>query len=170
MKIFQIPRGTKRWSLSLVKLSLFQLFWRWTWPVTFTLNWAKSLEQLFLGTLLLKYFAGGYCLLVWLVLLSCEINLTLERVVFSEVFSEAWDQNTLHCLSKKGYYSIVRIVSVRYVQAEDCNTRLHETWVPDNLVLFLYHCGIYILKLHYKEIGKSILQHKRMMVKKIMKI
>ena len=95
--------------------------------MTFTLNLAKSLEQLFLGTLLLKYFAGDYCLLVRLVLLSCEINLTLERVVLSEVFSEAWDYNTLHCLSEKGYYSIVRIASVRYVQAEDCNTRLHET-------------------------------------------
>ena len=76
---------------------------------------------------MLKYFAGDYCLLVRLVLLSCEINLTLERVVFSDVFSEAWDQNTLHCLPEKGYCPIVRIASVRYVQAEDCNTRLHET-------------------------------------------
>ena len=54
-------------------------------------------------------------------------DLTLKRAVFSEVFSETWDQSTLHCLSKKGYYSIVRIASVRYVEAEDCNTRLHET-------------------------------------------
>ena len=37
-------------------------------------------------------FAGDYCLLVRLILLSCEINLTLERVVFNEIFSEAWDQ------------------------------------------------------------------------------
>ena len=76
---------------------------------------------------MLKCFAGDYCLLVCLVLFSCEINVTLERVVFSEVFSEAWDQNKLHCLSEKGYYFIVRIASNRYVQAKDCNTRLHET-------------------------------------------
>ena len=51
----------------------------------------------------------------------------LERVFFGEIFSEALDQNTLHCLSEKRYYSIVRTVSVRYVQAEDCKTRLHVT-------------------------------------------
>ena len=81
--------------------------------------------------LLLKYFAGDYCLLVWLVLLSCKTNLTLESVFFGESFSAAWDQNILHCLSEKRYYSIVRIASVRYIQTEDCNTRLHEnlnTW------------------------------------------
>ena len=72
-------------------------------------------------------FAGDNCLLVQLVILSREINLTLERVVFSEIFSEVWDQNIFHCLSEKGYYSIVRIVSVRYAQAEDCDTCLYET-------------------------------------------
>ena len=107
VKFFQIPRVTKRWSLSLVSWRLFQLFWRWTRPLTFTLNLAKSLEQLFLyGALLFKYFAGDYYLLMWLVLLSCEINLTLERVVSSEMFSEAWDQNTLHWLSEKWYFPL----------------------------------------------------------------
>ena len=76
---------------------------------------------------MLEYFVGDYCLLVSLVLLSCETNLTLELLFFSEIFSEAWDQNTQHCLSDKGYFSIVHIASVRYVQAKDCNTRLHET-------------------------------------------
>ena len=35
--------------------------------------------------------------------------------------------------------------TLRYVQAENCKTHLHETvstWVPDNLVLFLYGSGI----------------------------
>ena len=70
-------------------------------------------------------------LLMWLVLLSCETNLTLERVFSSETFSEAWDQNTLHWLPEKRYYSTERTSSVRYVQAEDCNTRFDEvlsTW------------------------------------------
>ena len=63
--------------------------------------------------------------MVLLILLSCETNLVLKRVFFDEIFSEAWDQNTLQCLPEKRYYSIVRIASVRYVQAEDYNTRLH---------------------------------------------
>ena len=113
--------------------------------MTFTLNLAKFLEQLFLGTLLLKYFAGDYCLLVQLVLLSSEINLTLERVVFSKIFSETWDQNILHCLSEKGNYSIVRIASVRYVQMYRLKIVTHvymKLRFPDNFVLFLYHSGI----------------------------
>ena len=52
---------------------------------------------------MLKYFAGDYCLLVSLVLLSCEANLTLERVFIDEIFSEAWNQNTLHCMPEKKY-------------------------------------------------------------------
>ena len=97
---------------------------------------------------MLKYFAGDHCLLVWLVLLSCEINLTLERVVFSDIFSEAWDQNTLCCLSEKGYYSIVRIGSVRYVQTEDCNTCLHETlsiWQLSFISLSFWYKLLYCL-------------------------
>ena len=62
-----------------------------------------------------------------LVLLSRETKLTLERVFFSEIFSEVWDQNILHCLFGKRYYSTVRIASPCYVHAEDCNARLHET-------------------------------------------
>ena len=52
------------------------------------------------------------------------------------------DQNTLHWWSEKRYYSIVRIASSRYVQAEDYNTLLHETLGTDKLVLFLYCSGI----------------------------
>ena len=63
---------------------------------------------------MLKYFAVDYCLLVLLVLLSCKTNLTLERMFFGKIFSEAWDQNTLHCLPDKRYYSIVHIASVMY--------------------------------------------------------
>ena len=51
-------------------------------------------------------------------------------------------QNTLHWWSEKRYYSIVRIASSRYVQAEDCNTLSHETLGTDKLVLFLYCSGI----------------------------
>ena len=56
----------------------------------------------------------------------------LERVFFSEIFSEAWDQNTLHCLPEKGYYSIARIASVRYLQAEDC------TWNSEYLITYFF--------------------------------
>ena len=60
-------------------------------------------------------------------LLFTGVIVTLKRVFFGEMFSEALDQNTLHYLFEKRYCSIVRITSVSYVQAEDCNTHLHET-------------------------------------------
>ena len=77
---------------------------------------------------MLKYFAGDYCLLVPLVLLSCETNLTLERVFFLAKFLVKRGTRT-YCTAclKKRYYFIVRTLPVRYVQVEDCNTRLHET-------------------------------------------
>ena len=52
---------------------------------------------------------------------------SLQRVLFSETFSEAWIQNSLRWLLQKRHYSIVRIAPVRYVQAQDCSTRLHKT-------------------------------------------
>ena len=50
-----------------------------------------------------------------------------RKSFFGKTFSEVWDQNILRWLPEKRHYSIVRIASVRYVQAVDCNTRLHET-------------------------------------------
>ena len=132
MEIFQIPGGNKRWSLSLVKLKSFPAFLK----MNSTSDIYSEFSKIFGATISRRRFylsISQEITVYWCdwVLLSCEINMTLEKEVFSEVFrevfSEAWDQNALHCLSEKGYYSIVCIASVRYVQAEDCNTRLHET-------------------------------------------
>ena len=132
MEIFQIPGGNKRWSLSLVKLKPFPAFLK----MNSTSDIYSEFSKIFGATISRRRFylsISQEITVYWCdwVLLSCEINMTLEKEVFSEVFrevfSEAWDQNALHCLSEKGYYSIVCIASVRYVQAEDCNTRLHET-------------------------------------------
>ena len=56
---------------------------------------------------------------------ECQLDLTGKQ-------NQSHQQTVISCeiLKQKrplGYYSIVRIASVRYVQAEDCNTRLHET-------------------------------------------
>ena len=116
-------------SFSQDELDQWHLFW----------IWHNLWSNYFYGTLLLKYFTGDYCLLVWSVLLSCEINPTLERVVFSQILSEVWDQNTLHCLSQKGYYSIGCIT----VRAENCNTHLHE-------ILSIWWLGFTSLSFWYK--------------------
>ena len=76
-------------------------------------------------------------LLMWLVLLFCETNLITRKCVFGETFNEVWDQNTLHWLLEKRYCSAVCIVSICYVQAEDSNTRLHETLSTEYLVTLL---------------------------------
>ena len=54
-----------------------------------------------------------YILHLLYVLHTQYISIYRERYIFSKIFSEALDQNTLHCLSEKGYYSIVCIASVR---------------------------------------------------------
>ena len=50
----------------------------------------------------------------------------IKLIVVHEILLICLSGNS-HCLSEKRYYSIVCIASVRYVQAEDCNTWLHET-------------------------------------------
>ena len=133
MKIFQIRWAAKRLSLSFVKLKISPalLKIKSTTETQFSKTFGTTIS---IGTgeaLLFKYPTGDYCLLVQLVLLFCKINLTFEKVFLGKIFSEAWDQSALHCLPEKRYFSIVRIASIRYLQAENCNTRLHEsmsTW------------------------------------------
>ena len=80
---------------------------------------------------MLKYFVGDYCLLVWLVLLSREINLTLKRVVFTAYLKK----DTIPL------YAYRQFVMYRLKIA----TRVYKKlWVPDNLVLFLYYSGVCI--------------------------
>ena len=58
---------------------------------------------------MLNYFAGDYCLLVRLVLLSFETNLTLKRVFFGESLSEAWGQTPCTARLKKDTYIYIYI-------------------------------------------------------------
>ena len=127
MKIFQIARGTKRLSLSLVKLKFFSAFLK----MNSTSDIYSEFSKIFRATI----SRGRFCLSISqeITVYWCDWfyfpvrSIWHSKGVFGEIFSEAWDQNTLPCLSEKGYHSIVCIASVRYVQAEDCNTRLHET-------------------------------------------
>ena len=119
MKIFQIPRGTKRWSLSLVKLKSFPAFLK----MNSTSDIYSEFSKIFRATISRRRF----CLSISQEITVYWFDWFYFPLLFSEVFSEVWDQNTLQCLSEKGYYSIVHIASVLYVQAEDCNTRLHQT-------------------------------------------
>ena len=119
MKIFQIPRGTKRWSLSLVKLK--------TFPAFLKMNSTSDIYSKFSKIVGATISRRQFCLSISQEITVYWCDWTLERVAFSEIFSEARDQNNLHCLSEKGYYSIVRIALVRYVHAGDYKTRLHET-------------------------------------------
>ena len=124
MKIFKIPRGTTRRSLVKLKTWPLQLFWRWTPPLIFIRNHAKPFEQLFLGKR--KGFRKGslFLLIDWFYF-SVKPFWSLERVFFDESFSVG--PKHLALTAWKRYYSIVRIVSVRYVQAEVCNACLHGT-------------------------------------------
>ena len=114
-----------RWSLSLVKLKFF--------PAFLKMNSTSDIYSEFSKIFRAAISRGRFCLSILqeITVYWCDwfyFPVRLIWVVFSEVLNEAWDQNTLHCLSKKGYYSIVCISSVCYVQAEDCKVKL---WVPE---------------------------------------
>ena len=119
MKIFQIPGDTKSWSLPSLKLKTFLAFLK----MNSTSDIYSKFSKIVGATISRRHF----CLSISQEITVYWCDWTLERVAFSEIFSEAWDQNNLHCQSEKGYYSIVRIALVRYVQAGDYKTRLHET-------------------------------------------
>ena len=99
---------------------------------------------------LLKYFAGDYCLLVWLVLLSCENNLTLGRVFLGDIFSEGSDQNTWHCLSQKKilFHSTHGVVSLCTGWRLKCtliwNSEYLITWFYFFIILLYIYIYIYI--------------------------
>ena len=129
LKIFKITKGATERRLSLVKLKtwFFQLFWRWTSPLSLIWN----LGKLVLGKRLCFNILQGITVLSnRLVLVFCETNLIIRKRVFRRSFQ--WNVQLEHLALtawKKKYFSIVCIVSVRYVQTEDCKACLHETLI-----------------------------------------
>ena len=144
VKIFQIPGGTKKRSLSLVKLK--------TSPVFLKMNSTTDIYSKFSKIFRATISRWRFCLniLLEITVYWCNSfyfpirpNLALERVFFGEIFSEAWDQNTLHCLSEK---YIIPLCAQRHFVLCRLKTVTHiymKLLVPDNLVLFLCYSGVY---------------------------
>ena len=123
MKIFQTPSGTKRWSLSLVKLKSF--------PAFLKMNSTSGIYSEFSKICRATIYRGRFCLSISqeVTVYWCDWFYFPVRSIWhsKEWFSAKVLVRRGTRTSEKGYYSIVRIASVRYVQAEDCNTRLNET-------------------------------------------
>ena len=126
MKIFQIPTGTKRRSLSLVKSKTSPAFLE----MNSTTDIYYEFSKIFRATI-----SKGY--LCWnisqeITVYWCDWFHFLVRSMWhpKECFSEkflvkrATKTSCTACL-KKRYYSIVRRTSLRYVQDKDCKTRLY---------------------------------------------
>ena len=113
VKIFQIPRGTKRCSLSLIKLKTFSAFLK----MNSTTDIYSEFSKIFTATISRRHFCFNISQEItvywcdWFYFPARQI-LTIERMFFNKIFSETCDQSPLHCLSEKGYYSIVHIASV----------------------------------------------------------
>ena len=144
VKIFQIPRGTKRRSLSLVKFK--------TSPAFMKMNSIANIYSEFSKIFRATNSRGCFCLNVSqeITVYWCHWFYFPARIIwhsnkwfFVEIFSEAWNQNTLHCLYEK------KDTIPLYAQCQFIMYRLKivthvymQLWVPDNLVLFIYHSGI----------------------------
>ena len=136
LKVFQIPRGTTRRSLSLVKLKTSPSFLK----VNSTPDIYSEFCKIFLTTisreaLLLKCFARDHCfLLVWLVLLFCETDLITRKRVFRR--NIWWSVGTEHLAVtawKKKLFNCTYSVSSLCTGAEDCNINYLKLWVQNNL-------------------------------------
>ena len=140
----------------MLKTWFLQLFWRWTQPLTFIWNLAKPCEQLFLR----KCFCWSILYLVILVLLFCETNLISRKSAFRRNFRWNVGREHLALTAWKRYYSTVRIASVRYLQAEDCNTCLHKslsTWqLGFTFLSFWYIICIYVIYIWYSPLKDSL--------------
>ena len=156
MKIFQIPRGTKRWSLSLVKLKSF--------PAFLKMNSTSGIYSEFSKICRATIYRGRFCLSISqeVTVYSCDWFYFPVRSIwhskewFPSKFlvrrgtrttcTAVWKRILFHCTHSVSLLCtgwkllIVQFVMSRLkiVQA-DVYMKL---WVPDNLVLFLYHSDI----------------------------
>ena len=145
-KIFKIPRGTSRQSLSLVKLKtwILQLFWRWSPPLTFIRNLAKPFQQLFVIKCFASIFRrGSLSLLIWLVLLLCETNLIFKKRTFWWSFHWRVGPEHLALTAWKRYFSIAWCQFVVYWLKVVTHFYM-KLWVSDHLALFLYQSVMYL--------------------------
>ena len=129
LKIFKIQGNYKSESIfSKVEDLIFATFLKMNYITDIYLESCKT----FWTTILRKWFffnisEGSTVFTNRLVLFFCDTNLTTRKSVFWQNFQWRVGAEHLVLTAWKRYYSIVRIVSVCYVEAEDCNACLHET-------------------------------------------
>ena len=107
-KIFQIPRGTMRWSLSLVKLKISPAFLK----INSTTDIYSEFWNIFSTTIsreviLLKFCKSSLFLQMWLILLFCKTNIITRKSAFQQNFKWcmgpehlaliAWRKILFHC-------------------------------------------------------------------------
>ena len=158
MKIFRISRGTKRRSLSLVKLK--------TSPAFLKMNSTTNIYSKFSKISRATISRGRFCLNI-----SQEITVYWcdwfyfpvrpiwhSKECFSAKFLVKRGTRTpcTACQKKRRHYFIVHIASVRYVQAEDCNI-IYNIYRYMHTYIHIYIYNIYIIHIHiYIQVWKCI--------------